>query len=342
MQNRRLTRIRISWPVAAAALTALLVSIGQANAMACSITGISGGYGTVNILAGTVDDSTATITVTCSGGSANQAIRFCLNVGAGATALGPSNERTVRSSTDYIDHEFYSDSSRTQVWGSWGIGAATAYPTASPAGFQQDVTLDGSGNGTFNYTVYARILPIQQTKTPGSYSWTGSSPTIQYRAKSGASACPTNGGSADAGSSTFTATISTNCNISTTTMNFGSTAPSIASNIDSTATITVQCTNTTPYSVGLNNGSNASGSQNRMRLGATANFVNYEIYTDSARTHLWATTSSTTSCTSGASTCILGTGTGSNQNITVYGRVPTQTVPAAGTFTDTVVVTITY
>ena len=328
--------------VVSAALLMLFSAVDKADALACSITGISGGYGTIDLLPGTAIDSTATITVTCSGGSANQALRFCLNIGAGATTLGPSNERVIRSSTDYIDSEFYFNSSRTQIWGSWGIGAATAYPTASPAGIQQDVTLNSSGNGTFNYTVYARIAASQKTKTPGSYSWTASSPTVQYRAQSGASACPTNGGFADAGSSSFTATVNANCNISTTTMNFGSNAPTIASNIDSTATITAQCTNSTPYSIGLSNGTNASGSQNRMRLGATANFLNYHLYTDSARSHVWATTTSTTSCTGGASTCVLGTGTGSNQNTTVYGRVPPQTALAAGSFTDTVVVTITF
>jgi spore coat protein U-like protein len=314
----------------------------KAFALACSITPISGGYGTVNVLSGTVIDSTASITVTCTGGSANQVVRFCLNVGAGITALGPSNERVLRTSTDYIDHEYYFDAARTQLWGSWGIGAATAYPSAAPAGIQQDVTLNSSGNGTFNYTVYARILASQQNTTPGTYTWTGNSPTVQYRAQSGASSCPTNGGSADAGGSSFTATVNADCNISTTALTFSSSPSTIASNIDATATITAQCTNTTPYSIGLDNGSNVSGSQRRMRLGATSNYINYGLYTDAARSISWKTSTSTTSCTSGTSTCILGTGTGSDQSTTVYGRVPPQTAPASGTFSDTIVATITF
>jgi spore coat protein U-like protein len=320
------------------------LSIGaadQALALACTISPITGGYGTVDVLAGAAVDSTSSITVTCSGGSANQAIRLCLNIGTGTTALGPSNERTIRSSSDYIDAEFYFDSGRSQLWGSWGTGGASAYPTASPAGIQQDVTLNSSGNGTFNYTVYARIFANQQTKIPGSYSWAGSSPTVQYIAKSGAPACPTSGSSSDAGGSSFTATVNANANVSATTLNFGSTS-SLASNIDSTATISVQATNTTPYSIGLGNGVNASGSQRRARKGATASFIDYDLYTDSARSQAWSTSTSTTSCTGGAGTCMLATGTGASQNTTVYGRVPTQTIPAAGTFTDTVVVTVTF
>lgn len=317
-------------------------TVEDASALSCSISPITASYGTVDILAGTAVDITGSFTVSCTGGSANQSIRLCLEMGAGITSVGPSNERVLRSASDYMDHEFYFDSSRTQLWGSSGA-VVTAYPTASPADTQQDVTLSAGGTGTFNYTVYARISAGQQTKTPGTYSWTGSSPAVTYRSTSGASSCPTSSsGSAASSGSTFSATVNADCKISTTTMDFGSTASAIAANIDSTATISAQCTNTIPYSVGLSSGVNASGSQNRMRLGATANYVNYNLYTDSARSQAWTTTTSTTSCTSGVNTCSLGTGTGSSQNIIVYGRVPAQTAPAAGTFTDTVVVTFTF
>ena len=37
-----------------------------------------------------------------------------------------------------------------------------------------------------------------------------------------------------------------------------------------------------------------------------------------------------------------GTGSGLAQSLTVYGRVPAQTTPSPGAYTDTVVVTLTY
>ncbi|WP_280527698.1 spore coat protein U domain-containing protein [Ciceribacter thiooxidans] len=37
-----------------------------------------------------------------------------------------------------------------------------------------------------------------------------------------------------------------------------------------------------------------------------------------------------------------GTGTGLTENVSVYGRVPAQSTPAPGTYTDTIVVTVTY
>ena len=37
-----------------------------------------------------------------------------------------------------------------------------------------------------------------------------------------------------------------------------------------------------------------------------------------------------------------GTGTGNNEEVIVYGRVPSQTTPSPGTYTDTVQVTIAW
>jgi spore coat protein U-like protein len=77
-------------------------------------------------------------------------------------------------------------------------------------------------------------------------------------------------------------------------------------------------------------------------VGAAGQYVSYGLYTDSGYSQAWTTTTSTTSCTGGANTCDLGTGTGSNQGVTVYGQVPPQSAPAVGTYTDTVVVTVTF
>jgi len=39
---------------------------------------------------------------------------------------------------------------------------------------------------------------------------------------------------------------------------------------------------------------------------------------------------------------VAGTGTGAAQNLTVYGRIPASQFPGAGSYSDTVVVTLTY
>ena len=135
-------------------------------------------------------------------------------------------------------------------------------------------------------------------------------------------------------------TVTASCTINAATLDFGN-ATLLATLIDATTTLSVTCTNTTPYSIGLDNGVNFSASR-RMRQGATANYIGYAIYTDAARTNPWTTASSSTTCTA-ANSCFLGTGNGSAQSISVYGRVPALgTAPTPGAYTDTVTMTVTY
>ncbi|WP_234820856.1 spore coat U domain-containing protein [Sinorhizobium medicae] len=108
----------------------------------------------------------------------------------------------------------------------------------------------------------------------------------------------------------------------------------LSSNIDATGRATVTCTPATAYTVGLSNGmSGTSPTNRRMTLGGAA--VVYGLYKDAGRSQPWgdgATPGST----------VAGTGTGAAKGYTVYGRVPPQTTPTPGTYSDTVVVTVTY
>ncbi len=135
------------------------------------------------------------------------------------------------------------------------------------------------------------------------------------------------------GSMNVQITILASCDVvSASDLNFGSTA-AIASAIDQTSTITVKCSSTTPYNVGISLGS-GGGSTSARRLVNGGNFVTYALYRDSGRTQLWGDTVGTDT--------VSGTGSGANQSLTVYGRVGAQTVPPPGTYTDVVTVTVTY
>lgn len=132
-----------------------------------------------------------------------------------------------------------------------------------------------------------------------------------------------------------TLTIQAECRLtSASDLAFGTTGV-IQSAITSTSTIGVQCTNTTPYNVGINagTGSGATVASRIMSSGAGAG-VNYQLYRDSARTQIWGNTVNTDT--------VSATGTGAVQSLTVYGRVPAQNTPAAGNYSDTVQVTVTY
>ncbi|TMV00726.1 spore coat U domain-containing protein [Brucella haematophila] len=130
-------------------------------------------------------------------------------------------------------------------------------------------------------------------------------------------------------------TITAACQInSATNMDFGSNGV-LSTNVDATSTITVQCTNLTPYNIGLSAGSGTGATvANRLMTGPASATVGYSLYTTTARTAVWGNTVGTNT--------VAGTGNGAAQAYTVYGRVPVQTTPAAGVYTDTVTATISY
>ncbi|WP_295813717.1 spore coat U domain-containing protein [uncultured Nitratireductor sp.] len=121
---------------------------------------------------------------------------------------------------------------------------------------------------------------------------------------------------------------------SATDLDFGSEGI-IATDIDQTSTISVRCTDGTPYNVGLGAGGGAGATvTNRLMTGPASATIGYALYRDAARTLNWGETVGTDT--------VAGTGNGDVQPITVYGRVPAQTTPGTGTYTDTVTITVTY
>jgi spore coat protein U-like protein len=106
--------------------------------------------------------------------------------------------------------------------------------------------------------------------------------------------------------------------------------------VDASGTLTINCTLDTPYNVGLNAGLSSTSptpsADNRRMTNGTA-FVPYGLYRDAARQLLWGETIGTET--------LSGVGTAADVDVPVYGRVPSTDYPP-GTYTDTVVATVTY
>jgi spore coat protein U-like protein len=133
---------------------------------------------------------------------------------------------------------------------------------------------------------------------------------------------------------TVQVTIVASCTInSASTLNFGSRGV-LTANVDQISAIQVQCTNTTPYTIGLDAGLGTGATVAVRKMTSGGATVNYSLYSDSLRTTVWGTTIGTDT--------VAATGNGAAQSYTVFGRVPAQTTPAPGTYTDTVTVTVTY
>lgn len=122
--------------------------------------------------------------------------------------------------------------------------------------------------------------------------------------------------------------------VSTQDLDFGSTGV-LSASVDEEAEISVACTNSTAYQLGLNQGLGAGATTTaRLMTGPAGATVGYQLFMDSGRTANWGNTP--------LSDTMSGTGTGSEQLFTVYGRVVAQASPAPGAYSDTITVTVTY
>src|SRR5262249_38974231 len=86
--------------------------------------------------------------------------------------------------------------------------------------------------------------------------------------------------------STFTVQISitASCTInSASTLNFG-TQGVLTTNVDQTSTVQVQCTDTTPYNIGLDAGTGSGATVATRKMTSGGATVNYSLYSDAART----------------------------------------------------------
>jgi spore coat protein U-like protein len=145
-----------------------------------------------------------------------------------------------------------------------------------------------------------------------------------------------NNSSATSVTSTFTTqvTIAAACTInSAVALNFGSQG-ALGANVDQTATLQIQCTNTTNYNIGLDAGTGTGATVAVRKMMSGGNAVNYSLYSDSGRTTVWGNTVGSDTVTAVAN--------GASQSFTLYGRIPAQTTPAPGAYSDMVTVTIMY
>jgi len=135
---------------------------------------------------------------------------------------------------------------------------------------------------------------------------------------------------------TVSLTLQANCTIGATALAFGTTGV-LGGAINQQTTVSVTCTNTTPYNVGLDAGS-VAGSTVAARLmagtaaGNTGTTVAYQLYQDAGHGTVWGNTQGTDT--------VAGTGTGSAQPINVYGQVPSQATPRPDTYQATVTATV--
>ena len=297
----------------------------EALAVTCTATMSSLVFGNVNPLSSQTD-ATADLDYTCNNtANSTRHVRVCFSIGDGVQGGAQANpRRMLDGSGNPLWFQLYQNGSYTTVWGSSFFGVNT------PVEVGRSIGRRGSISGTVR--LFGRVNAGQLSAVPGVYQdqFIGNHTAITINESN--SSVPGSCSLDIEGSFQFTAsaTVVRQCAVNASGMNFGNAGP-LLGNTDSTSTVAVQCANGTAYQVGLDNGQHATG--NARRMSGPGGMVGYELYRNSARNLRWGATPGNT---------VLGSGTGGTQNFTVYGRVPSQTTPPAGVYTDTIVVTVTY
>jgi spore coat protein U-like protein len=298
--------------VAVAAMLAAALALGPAPAAAtitantCSITSTGLTFSPYDSVNKNAVDGTGTLTVTC-GGSGNNTLTMGLTIGGGASCAG----RRMASGANLLSYRIFRESARTNDWcdtSTTRVSFAMNFPS-------------GTTTRTVNVTMYGRI-PLGQNPAVGSNYLD----TLTATLRSGTTQLAQNINIPIRGS------VPAMCSVSTVALDFGSyttTAAALGS-----AAVTVSCTLTATYQVGLGPGGNSNAAGRRM-ASPSGSLLAYSLYRDSPRTLLWGD-----GTTFGGR--LAGTGSGANQALNVYGTIPAGQVPPAGSYGDSVVVTVEY
>ena len=119
------------------------------------------------------------------------------------------------------------------------------------------------------------------------------------------------------------------CNVTTSPVAFGNIDVTTAGNVDATGGFSVVCTSGTAWTAAADAGNGTGASTAARKMMSGANLLNYALYSDSGRVTNFVSAT--------------GTGSGSAQASTIYGRVASgQTGVPAGSYADSVTVSLTY
>lgn len=272
-------------------------------------------------------DVTGTLNYSCNNIDNNpQTLSLCFNL------LGQDTDPRLMSdgAGHTLQFQLYTDNARTQIWGNPGYGTQ----------LQESLLQIPKGQSAGgSVSIYARVLNGQTTAVAGSYidNFPAGQATLTFTSHNGGGqppSCAAGGTPGSFSGFTVSANVTAQCTVNATPLDFGTPAGVLNAAITAQTNVQVQCAPNIAYNVGLDGGQNSGGDVNARKMVLGSNAVGYQLYRDSSRTQVWGTTVNTDT--------VQGMGDGSTRNLTVYGKVPPQTTPPAGTYNDTVVVSVTY
>jgi spore coat protein U-like protein len=287
-------------------------------------------FGTIDPTSTQPVDTTLTANIVCTGGPANGAIQVCPALGS-QYSTDDGSARRMKLPTDpasSVTTNLFTDPARTEVWahpewtGTGGVPSST-------------IQLDGNGNGRATFTIYARAWPATHIGPSGNYqnNIPANQQHIYYEMPPVQGECTFNNRWPDSGNTiSMFATVIPACTVTgTQTVDFGEGAST--GRLDARGSISVRCTQDTEFTVALNGGGEGDILNRKMRMGNET--IAYQLYTDTSRTTIFG------DGTQGVAPPGIGLNA-TDVNFPVYGRVDLQALPKPGTYTDTVIVTVSY
>lgn len=312
-------------------LAGTLVAPQALAATSCYFIGTDPGFafGTVAGNPTVASDANTTATVRCVSDSGPTNAKVCLKLSAGAPDATLLPQRRMTNGALRLNFQAFRDSARTQVHGDGGSS------TPIEAVINADNWFFGYYYRDVAIPMYGRLQGGQSGIAAGAYS---SAMTLNLTGSLTTNAsCNSLNNVVDSLSVAATATVVAACTLATNPLSFG-TVNVLTANVDSTTSLGLNCTNGAPWTLRMNGGTVANSvTARRMGLGGVApGVINYQLRHTSAAGPLWGDGT--------AGTAVLtGTGSGSSQTVTVYGRIPGgQPPPPVGTYSDVVTVSVEY
>ena len=309
---RRMMLWTLLWPLFCA-----MFSLGAQAAPNCTYAADPKmAFGSLDILNYSSVATSAQIKVTCTGLGAGEIARVCLNFNGGYINNGA---RSMKSGTRYLNYF---------------VNASAPPGFLSNTTFQGLVYLDVTQSAPSRNVQLAGSILSGQASRPVGYYTENITTDFYYGAYTGVS--PIDCDVVKIGASSFSllvdATITPNCSVVASPLTF----PDVlffTADVTGQSAVTVTCTTDAPYWVSLDNGQNAASGQRRMRAGAE--YIAYDLYSDSARALRWGATKDVDT--------VSGIGVYTGKQHPVYGKIPKPAVtPLPGTYSDQIIATVNF
>ncbi|MAZ39926.1 MAG: hypothetical protein CMF49_07375 [Legionellales bacterium] len=123
----------------------------------CSVSTAAFNFGTYDPLSSINDNTTGTVSVTCSALVINAIVNYNIELSPGSS--GNYTARTLVDGINDLTYNFYIDASRSIIWGDGSSGTSL---------INDGYLISLLAPVTRNYTIYGQI-PAEQAVTPGMY-----------------------------------------------------------------------------------------------------------------------------------------------------------------------------